>query len=649
MNLGFHEQSVAQQLKARGMSGLFELLQSLKGIVLNQQYTLRWLYAVGGQSVLYQAEAPNEQAVIVKIPLLPYHRAAYISIADIQLGRRRLEREAKLLNNFEGSILPKFYELIYSVNPLHPAVRGEEIVNREPYLIMEFVEGQTLLETSRAFHRSGKPDYETLEYLAWSIALTATDFSLKIARRENGYFYSDFSPHNFILTNDSNRSIRILDAGSLVPILTDPTVSPPLTPIYVPPEYYESYKKGEILWPTFRYVLYSLGKVLWEILTNRQPHAAEDPDLSEPQLKHYSNSLQKLLSDLTGGQYDNFEQLREIIKPIPLEQLSSQLTNVFNMIHAKEEDPSTTGGDQGRNVRFKKIHSIHSDGVHLIRLSPDGQHIAIASGKRVELWNINTRRPEKRFQSPHTTPVVSLDFDSTGLYLASGSGEGTICLWQIDTYHAIWQHRGPGFIGWVGLNAQGDLLAAATEWSTATFYPLRTIQKGRNFDGIVDQVNSIATAKKLPLLAVGGLWGLRLWNLTTQSEVGAKMFKAGQGLYVDRIAFGDRDHLLASLNVSLQSMSHASISVWSLPSCELLWQLELPRAKITDFRLASKERLMFASAQDGRIWIWDIEQKMKLALLKETGRVSSLDFTSEHQMFASATLDGEVNLYRMDM
>ena len=61
MDYALNEQKVAQYLIARDLPGLFELLLRLKGLKLNNRYTLRWLYAVGGQSILYLAEVQKNK------------------------------------------------------------------------------------------------------------------------------------------------------------------------------------------------------------------------------------------------------------------------------------------------------------------------------------------------------------------------------------------------------------------------------------------------------------------------------------------------------------------------------------------------------------------------------------------------------------
>ncbi|MEM1170341.1 MAG: hypothetical protein AAGJ08_15000 [Cyanobacteria bacterium P01_H01_bin.35] len=127
------EKNIAELLIARNLPGLFEKLLELKGLQINKYYTLPWLYAVGGQSIVYLAEKSNRDLVIVKIPYLDYHRPAYISQKQIKKNRFHLVKEGELLKKFNHTNLPNFFELIYGFNPLHNGYRSDEIVNQEPY------------------------------------------------------------------------------------------------------------------------------------------------------------------------------------------------------------------------------------------------------------------------------------------------------------------------------------------------------------------------------------------------------------------------------------------------------------------------------------------------------------------------------------
>ncbi|WP_290602419.1 protein kinase [Anabaena sp. AL93] len=309
-NYELRERNIADLLIARNLPGLFDKLLDLKGFRINQNYTLRWLYAVGGQSIVYLAEKLYGGLVIVKIPYLDYHRPAYISQEQINNSRHHLSKEAELLKKFNYNNLPFLYDFIYGENPLNADYRSNETANQEPYLVMEFIEGMDLLEVTRYLHNQSIIKYEQIELLAWETASKMTDLCITLFKE--GYLYSDINPLNFIFTAN-NSQIRILDAGSLIPLRPDENISPPFTESYIPVEYLESYEQGNIIYPNPNYVMYTLGKMLWEVLTNKQPYPGENPNLSETILKNYSPELQKLISNLIQYKYSSFKNLQQTI------------------------------------------------------------------------------------------------------------------------------------------------------------------------------------------------------------------------------------------------------------------------------------------------------------------------------------------------
>ncbi len=309
------ERQIEEFLLARNLPGLFDKLIQLKGLQVNQNYTLRWLYAVGGQSIVYLGEDSQQSLVIIKIPYLDYHRPAYISQDKINQSRINLLKEAEFLQKFNHTNLPNFYDLIYGNNPLHSSYRSDEIVNQEPYLVMEFIAGEELLEIARKLHKQSKIDYEKLEVLAWATISKMIDFCITIFHE--GYLYSDINPLNLILTNSQNL-VRILDAGSLIPVNPDSSIQTPFTESYIPVEYFEAYEQGNKIYPNQNYVMYSIGKMLWEILTNKQPYPGENPNLNEPILQNYSTYLKQLINDLIQNKYNSFDILKKAINSVDM-------------------------------------------------------------------------------------------------------------------------------------------------------------------------------------------------------------------------------------------------------------------------------------------------------------------------------------------
>ena len=63
--------------------------------------------------------------------------------------------------------------------------------------------------------------------------------------------------------------------------------------------------------------------------------------------------------------------------------------------------------------------------------SPDGQYLAVVSSIGIWLYDVATSR--ERALIPTTSSVTSVSFSPDGMLLASGSGDGTVKLWDVST------------------------------------------------------------------------------------------------------------------------------------------------------------------------------------------------------------------------
>ena len=68
-----------------------------------------------------------------------------------------------------------------------------------------------------------------------------------------------------------------------------------------------------------------------------------------------------------------------------------------------------------------------------ISFSPDGTTLAGSDDKTIRLWDVATRETIATFEG-HKNTVTDMAFSSYGTTLASGSGDGTILLWDVSQY-----------------------------------------------------------------------------------------------------------------------------------------------------------------------------------------------------------------------
>jgi len=197
----------------------------------------------GGMGVVYEAHERSLQRTVA-LKVLPSNISADISFA------KRFEREAR----FAASLSHPNIVSIYAVGK-HEDVR---------YIAMEYIKGKTLTTLIREAGRLSVGR-------ALEITLQAAD-ALKAAHRV-GMVHRDIKPDNIMI--DEFGRVKVMDFGlargihSATQLTAEGAVLG--TPRYMSPEQCEGLK------PDQRSDIYSLGIVLFEMLSGRTPYGADTP------------------------------------------------------------------------------------------------------------------------------------------------------------------------------------------------------------------------------------------------------------------------------------------------------------------------------------------------------------------------------------
>jgi WD40 repeat protein len=89
------------------------------------------------------------------------------------------------------------------------------------------------------------------------------------------------------------------------------------------------------------------------------------------------------------------------------------------------------------NVRLITTLSGHSSWVNSVTFSPDGQLLASGSGNStIKLWDMETMK-ELRILKGHSADIRSVAFSPDGQILASGSDDNTIKLWDVHNWKEL--------------------------------------------------------------------------------------------------------------------------------------------------------------------------------------------------------------------
>src|SRR5271166_485901 len=212
----------------------------LPGTVFGERYRIIELLGRGGMGEVYRAD-DLELGQAVALKFLP------ASVAQDEIALARLRSEVRLARQISHPNVCRVFDIGH--------------LDGQYFLSMEYVDGEDLASVLR---RMGRPSREK------ALQITRQICAGLRAAHENGVLHRDLKPANIMI--DGRGRVRLMDFGLSGLALELAGVQDLAgTPMYMAPEQLEG--SGT----SVRTDLFSLGVVLYEVLTGRRPFAASTP------------------------------------------------------------------------------------------------------------------------------------------------------------------------------------------------------------------------------------------------------------------------------------------------------------------------------------------------------------------------------------
>lgn len=291
------EKSVERFARAYLRPALFTSICSLKGQTLCGWDAIS-LHAIGGEGILLRVVKEDKEGLL-KMPHLPYDRAAHFGTWEINRIREKLVFEADMLKKFPDTLLPRLLELAVGPNPLL-SDRSPKVANNEKFLVMEFIPGQPLDSEIQARLRG--PDRTKIQYWLGQWVRQILEFLSKLKSQNLCYFYTDFKPSNVRISPDSK--VHLLDGGSITSAGLARGV--PITEGYCKSDLLRMEMTNENLEAIS---INALGRTLYSSLLNKVLYKGMKLDF-QPLVRVCGNQWAKWIRETSTGNWCTLEKIR---------------------------------------------------------------------------------------------------------------------------------------------------------------------------------------------------------------------------------------------------------------------------------------------------------------------------------------------------
>ena len=257
-----------------------------------------------------------------------------------------------------------------------------------------------------------------------------------------------------------------------------------------------------------------------------------------------------------------------------------------------------------RQVRLWDLNSMtsnplyeHDNWVWSVAYSRDGNFIASGSGDTtVKLWDVRSNRVTDTFTG-HQAAVRAIAINANNI-LASGSEDTTVKLWDVSTGKLLKTLSGHQSQVWsVAFSPDGQMLASGSLDGTVRLWLVETGKCLRILDDHTDWVFSVAFSPNNHIASTSSDGTIRLWDISTGKYQIIQVDKGSS----QSIAFSPDGKILASCN------SEHYIKLWDSNSGECLKNLSGHTGLINSLTFAKSDRQIVSCSADETIRIWDLE------------------------------------------
>ncbi len=282
------------------------------------------------------------------------------------------------------------------------------------------------------------------------------------------------------------------------------------------------------------------------------------------------------------------------------------------------------------------------DAITAVAISRSGQYWAAISRRgEVRVWREEGKLLHLAWQA-HTDTTYAFAFSPNEHTLASGSNDGSVKLWEVESGALLWSGRHTQGTMRLAFSPDGRLLASGGVDATARIWnpKLGTLLEELPHPS---SVVSLAWSPDGRLLASGDYAGtIRLWAIPPSGPATCVQTLAGHRIWVPQLAFSPNGSRLASVSWD------NTVKLWELASGRCLQTLVGHTERVEALAWSPDGGMLASGGLDHTIRLWDGQEGRSRAVLQgHSGDVQSLAFTPDSRHLLSGSDDATLRLWKV--